>query len=138
MRKIASAAVATVLAGVMAMPLPAEAASMNFRHNDRVSADQCMANQRACWVPARHNRHHRHHRHWRGWDGPNPGNFAAGIFGFAVGAALASGLERDRNITYDRGYYYNHVAACEARYRSYDPRTDTFLGYDGRRHLCRL
>lgn len=33
---------------------------------------------------------------------------------------------------------YDHVAACEARYRSYDRRTDTFVGYDGRVHRCRL
>jgi hypothetical protein len=31
-----------------------------------------------------------------------------------------------------------HVARCLARYRSYDPRTDTFMGYDGRPHYCRL
>ena len=29
-------------------------------------------------------------------------------------------------------------ARCEARYRSYDPVTNTFLGYDGVRHFCRL
>lgn len=27
-------------------------------------------------------------------------------------------------------------SSCEARYRSFDPRTGTFLGYDGRRHFC--
>lgn len=29
-----------------------------------------------------------------------------------------------------------HVAWCEARYRSYDPSTDQFLGYDGDYHYC--
>lgn len=29
-----------------------------------------------------------------------------------------------------------HVEWCLNRYRSYNPRTDTFLGYDGRRHRC--
>ncbi len=29
------------------------------------------------------------------------------------------------------------VAACEARFRSYDPATGTYLGYDGLRHRCR-
>jgi hypothetical protein len=28
-------------------------------------------------------------------------------------------------------------AWCFERYRSFDPRSGTFLGYDGRRHLCR-
>jgi hypothetical protein len=40
-----------------------------------------------------------------------------------------------------RYYYYDdvmddHVEWCMNRYRSYDPRSDTFLGYDGRRHAC--
>lgn len=28
------------------------------------------------------------------------------------------------------------LSACAARYRSYDPATGTFLGYDGQRHPC--
>jgi hypothetical protein len=31
-----------------------------------------------------------------------------------------------------------HVARCEARYRSYNWRTDMFLGFDGDYHRCRL
>jgi hypothetical protein len=31
-----------------------------------------------------------------------------------------------------------HIARCEARFRSYDRRSDTYLGYDGERHRCRL
>jgi len=27
-------------------------------------------------------------------------------------------------------------ASCPQRYRSYDPASGTFLGYDGRRHAC--
>ena len=30
----------------------------------------------------------------------------------------------------------NHAAACEARYRTYDPRSDSFVGNDGYRHRC--
>ncbi len=30
-----------------------------------------------------------------------------------------------------------HVRWCLNRYRSYNPRTDTFMGYDGYRHRCR-
>lgn len=29
-----------------------------------------------------------------------------------------------------------HVEWCLNRYRSYDPRTNTYMGYDGRRHSC--
>lgn len=44
---------------------------------------------------------------------------------------------------YDNGYYRprsrvsSHVAWCLNRYRSYDPRSNTYMGYDGRRHICR-
>ena len=42
---------------------------------------------------------------------------------------------------YGPGYYrapgYGGDAAyCASRYRSYDPATGTFLGYDGMRHPC--
>lgn len=30
----------------------------------------------------------------------------------------------------------DRAAACAQRYRSYDPASGTFLGYDGRRHSC--
>jgi hypothetical protein len=30
-----------------------------------------------------------------------------------------------------------HVQYCLDKYRSYDPRTNTYLGYDGERHPCR-
>lgn len=32
--------------------------------------------------------------------------------------------------------YSAHVAWCMERYRSYDPASDSFLGYDGLRHRC--
>ena len=31
-----------------------------------------------------------------------------------------------------------HVRRCYARYRTYDERSDTFIGYDGYEHRCRL
>jgi hypothetical protein len=41
---------------------------------------------------------------------------------------------------YGPGYYpapgYGGDASCASRYRSYDPATGTFLGYDGVRHPC--
>ena len=61
-----------------------------------------------------------HHRYDNGF-GRYP---AAGLFGFMIGAPM-NGMT-------------GHVGACENRYRSYDARTDTFLGHDGLRHACRL
>ena len=34
--------------------------------------------------------------------------------------------------------WHQHVRACFATYPSYDPRTDSFVGRDGRWHRCRL
>jgi hypothetical protein len=64
---------------------------------------------------------------------------AAGFVGFALGAAVADSADRDYGNRYDRGYgYRDHVEACEDAYQSYDPRTDTYMGYDGYAHVCRL
>lgn len=37
---------------------------------------------------------------------------------------------------YGRGGGHSHVRWCRNRYRSYNPRTDQFLGYDGYYHYC--
>ena len=69
---------------------------------------------------------------------------ATGIFGLAFGAILGGALANSNNNNGDRvvGRVNNsgnsHVQACYARYRSYDERTDTYLGYDGYRHACNL
>lgn len=31
-----------------------------------------------------------------------------------------------------------HIARCEARFRSYDRRRDSYMGFDGHWHRCRL
>jgi hypothetical protein len=74
----------------------------------------------------------RHHHH--GWWGPAAG-FAAGAI---IGGALAA-----------RPYYYapapvyvepypadDEIAYCSQRFKSYDPASGTYLGYDGLRHPC--
>ena len=43
------------------------------------------------------------------------------VFGSNPYAAMDSGADR---------------ASCAERYRSYDPSSGTFLGFDGRRHAC--
>ena len=78
----------------------------------------------------------RWHHGW-GW--------GAGAAGFAAGAILGSTLARP--YYYGPGPYYAYEPApayigddaeayCEARFRSYDPASGTYLGYDGRRHPC--
>jgi hypothetical protein len=74
---------------------------------------------------------------YRRWYGPGIG-FATGL---AIGSAFASPY-------YYGGPYYgpprtyyeapggDAVAYCSRRFRSYDPASGTYLGYDGRRHPC--
>ena len=62
----------------------------------------------------------------------------AGVGGFIVGTAIANA---NRGPVYGGGYHSSweyHVDRCFARYASYDPYSDTYLGYDGFRHRCRL
>lgn len=69
-----------------------------------------------------HDWYRNHHR--------GPANAAAALFGFAAGAIAGAAA----NAAADN----SHVSRCEDQYRSYDARTDTYLGYDGRRHTCTL
>lgn len=65
-------------------------------------------------------------RHWRhggyGW-GPAIGGLAAGAI---IGGAIAS----------SNAAAGNTVSYCMSRFKSYDPASGTYLGYDGLRHPC--
>jgi hypothetical protein len=50
----------------------------------------------------------------------------AGVVGAIAGAAAAAAVNNNANA----------VAYCSQRFRSYDPASGTYLGYDGRRHPC--
>lgn len=91
-------------------------------------------------APAQARWYGHHHHHGWGW--------GAGAAGFAAGALIGSALA-PRPYYYYGGppaYYYDEpayayapgdeVAYCSQRFRSYDPRSGTYLGYDGRRHPC--
>ena len=101
---------------------------------------------------------HRHHgfRHYghgfRHHDFDDDDDFesaaAFGLFGLAAGAIVGSALSRGYGPGYSgngAGYYgdsgaayYDQHAACAQKYRSYDPASGTYLGYDGYRHRCVL
>jgi hypothetical protein len=81
--------------------------------------------------------HHRHHRHGHGfWPG------------VAIGAGIASSYAYYGSPYYYDDEYYDEgvvaaapvgddsVAYCMQTYRSYDPQSGTYLGYDGQRHPC--
>lgn len=57
---------------------------------------------------------------------------AAGLFGLAAGAIIGGALSQNANA----GGYDANDRYCAQRYRSYDPVSNTFVGYDGRRHFC--
>lgn len=85
-----------------------------------------------------HGHHHWHHGH------RYHGGWGAGAAGFAAGAILGSALAPSPYYyygppayAYEPGYPDDDaVAYCARRFRSYDPATGTYLGYDGYRHPC--
>ncbi len=58
------------------------------------------------------------------------------ILGFALGAAVVDDVERQR-LAQSRLNDPAWITYCARRYRSFDPYTGTYLGYDGLRHYCR-
>jgi hypothetical protein len=94
----------------------------------------------------------------RGYHRRGGGFFPGAVAGAVVGGALASGYYGsgyDYGYGSDYGYYddpYSYddavvaaapapvggddVAYCMQTYRSYDPASGTYLGYDGQRHPC--
>jgi len=77
-------------------------------------------------------RRHHHRRHYRSYRHHHHGsNVGAGIAGFALGAIVGSALTQPSY----RGS--NWHAYCASKYRSYNPRTGTYTGYDGLQHRCR-
>lgn len=76
-------------------------------------------------------RHGAYNHYHNGWYYNSPWWIAGPLIGGALVGAYAAPR------VYDDGYGDGHVQYCFNRYRSYDPRTNTFLGYDGYRHECR-
>ena len=90
-------------------------------------------------------RHYGYHHHNNG-----AGIAAAGIFGLAAGALLGSALSQPRYYGYSQPapayvapsyggaepWTPEWYSYCSQRYRSFDPETGYFLGYDGNYHFC--
>jgi hypothetical protein len=89
-----------------------------------------------------------------GWRHHHHGGFGRGVgAGFIAGSTLGY---YGNDYAYGSGYYPGYyddsyayadddavgvigaddTASCAARFRSYDPRSGTYLGYDGLRHPC--
>jgi BA14K-like protein len=75
---------------------------------------------------AQYHHHHHHHHHHGG-----------GFFpGFAIGAAIGGLMAAAPPPPPPRYYDGRSVEWCLHHYRSYDPNSGTYLGYDGYRHPC--
>jgi hypothetical protein len=89
----------------------------------------------------------------RGWNGGYRGGYyRGGGFGGAglglaagaiIGGAIIGATQPYGYGGYDPGYDYvspyaggNQVGYCQQRFRSYDPGSGTYLGFDGLRHPC--
>ena len=68
------------------------------------------------------------HRHY-GWRRGYYGNGAA-IGGLAAGAIIGGAIANSQ------AHAAQADAYCSQRYKSYDPASGTYLGYDGARHPC--
>jgi hypothetical protein len=133
-----------LLAGVMmtsaAGAAPASSSQAIANHVNGQS-DAMVQSVRDGW--GRRGRHgHRHHRHG-GWGGGGWG--AAAAAGLLLSAPLWAGgtyaydEPYDSDGGYEGGYAeYNGggVARCEATFRSFDPASGTYMGYDGIRRTC--
>lgn len=140
MKKIISSFCAAALLGtsLLAGMGSAEAAGVGHRRyqqQDRYIGDFCGRNPRArqCndwrsnrehWGDEQYRGFYRSHRHDRGFDN----GVAASIFGLAIGTMLNGAVNNGSS----------HVRACQNRYRSYNVRTDSYMGYDGKHHRCQL
>lgn len=135
MGKIMSTVMALTVAASSAISFSAPAEA---RRGDRYNNyNYCDHNPRSRDCRGYYNRYddRRDYRRRRNNDGDVA---AAAIIGLAVGAIVGGAISNDnRN---DRRYYRgdSHQQRCAQRYRSYDYRTDTFVGRDGRRYYCQL
>jgi hypothetical protein len=64
------------------------------------------------------------------------GAAAAGVLGLATGAIIGGAIAQQQQQPVYVAPNQGSVAYCSQRFRSYDPASGTYLGYDGLRHAC--
>jgi hypothetical protein len=78
------------------------------------------------------------YRRDRGYN--NGAAIGAGIAGIAAGAMIGGAIANSQQPTYYEGrpapVMDDEVSYCMQQFRSYDPRSGTYMGYDGMRHAC--
>ena len=136
MKKMLWTAIASLAVAATVVP-PTTASAQRFRDRDVYIERYCSDrwdNDCDDWRDNRHSWNRDRYDRWydsrRDYFGPD--DAAASVFGFIAGAA-AGAITGSIN-----GVGGSHVARCEARYRSYDRGSDTYMTYGGERRYCRL
>lgn len=144
MKTFTNTALAALVAATTVAAVPGGASARDhWRDRDRYVSDWCLLHpsdvdcrdyriNRNRWDDDRYRRWYRE-RHRDDND-----RAAAALFGLAAGALLGGTLAPTLGARSAGRDVTAHVQRCLARYRSYDPATNTYLGYDGLRHPCRL
>ena len=145
LKKIAGTTLSALAVAGMLMTSVAPASAQPYRDHWRGS-----------WGHHRDYRHHHHHRHYNRHHHRHhhrhhrrDNSAAVGILGLGAGLILGGALANSANaapppppppVTYygsPRAWTPQWRAYCTSRYRSFNPRTGYFLGYDGDYHFCR-
>ncbi len=139
MNRTFSTAVASLLLATSAITTNAMAdprGHSRFNQQDRFVQSYCSNHRDNSCRDWDRNRNNWNEAHYQGWYRDHyrrhdfgADNAVAGLFGFAAGVIAGSVVN---------GGGLTHVTVCEDRYRSYDRRSDTYLGFDGMRHDCML
>ena len=123
--KIVSAAVALGASSLISFP-PAAASPMMA-----AAGAERLATSARPLETVQYRRHwHRGHRYRGGYHRRHYGPGGAVLGGLAAGAIIGGAIANSQARANDA------VAYCAQRYRSYDPASGTYLGYDGYRHPC--
>ncbi len=79
----------------------------------------------------------RHRGHWRGGHhGFDAGGFIGGVIGGAIGGALSRPQYYPPQGYHSTSIYSDAVTYCIRRFRSYNPETGIYMGYDGVPRRC--
>ena len=130
-----AASAAFMTGGVQARPLGFDS-SVAQASGAQVETVQFRRHHRGGWHgPRRH--YGGHYRHRRGWNGAG---VAAGL---AAGALIGGAIASQAAPVYEPypvygapAYDGDARAYCASRFKSWDPVSETYLGYDGLRHPC--
>ena len=135
MMKVKVTAVAMGLMGLVAIA-PEEASAQALRFDAGVAAGSTTTLGATAVQYRRHYRASRHDGRKRSHRGSSIG---AGIAGLAAGAIIGGIIANSQRQTYYEmrpDTMDEAISYCLRRFRSYDIRSGTYLGYDGMRHAC--